>query len=131
MPSPSLSAFNEFAHSIGVDVGDQARRDSLELLYEDEAELHVQCAESGELFAVLRRPVPDYKWSLALPLALQMCHWDKHLPFPVQASCKTAQRQRWLVFAVCISPDRASLTEMQQAVGLLRDLDKRMTAAIR
>lgn len=131
MPSPSISVFNEFAHSIGVDVGEQPRRDSLELLYEDEAELHVQCAESGELFAVLRRPVPDYQWSSVLPLALQTCHWDKHLPFPVQASCKTAHRRRWLVFTVCIARDRVSLTELQQAAGLLRDLDKRMAEAIR
>ena len=131
MRSPSANVFSEFAHSIGVDLNAQASGDSLELLYDDEAELHVQYTDNNELFAVLRRPLPSYKLDSILPLALQMCHWEKHILFPVQASYKTARGDHWLVFAICLDANRVALSELQQATGLLRDFDRRILESIR
>ena len=131
MHSPSAEVFNDFAHSIGVDINTQMRQDSLALLYDDKAELHVQYTDNNELFAVLRRPLPDYKLDTILPLALQMCHWDKHLHFPVQAGYKTTQRDHWLVFIICLDANRIAVAELQQATSLLRDFDKRILESLR
>ena len=131
MQSSSVAVFNEFARSIGVNINTQARQDSLHLLYDDEAELHVQHTDNNELFVVMRRLAPAYRLSAALRLALQLCHWDEHVRLPVQASCKSGRGEHWLVFAVCLNFELVALTELQQAVALLRNFDKRIAELVR
>ena len=131
MQSSSVSVFNEFAHNIGININAQTRQDFLHLLYDDEAELHVQYTDNNELFVVVRRPVPAYKLSSALRLALRLCHWDEHVRFPVQASCKSGRGEHWLVFAVCLNFELLALTELQQTVALLRHFDQRIVELVR
>ena len=129
MQTTSANVFNEFVHSLGLD--QQAQKHSLALSYEDEAEIDIQYTDSDELLIILQREVADYQLAKCLTLALQQCQLDKHLALPVQSAYKHRHPHHYLVLAIWLSTGLVQLANLQEAIALLRRLDKRMLESLR
>ena len=114
----------DFGKSIGIDDFDFNDQGVATLEFEDDGTLYVESID-GHVLIYLAREFLDSDHQV-LESALEHCHWEHNLGFPVNAGVTPEQR---LVFSVRIVETQLTLPVFEQVFRLLNRLQEESRVA--